>query len=60
MLEAIFASAAVGFQIGLELSSLVLGEASEKNKETKTILFMIEKEINRGDKSTGPKGGEPV
>lgn len=55
-----FVLAALRFQIGLELSSLILGEASEKNKETKTILFMIEKEINRGDKSTGPKGGEPV
>lgn len=60
MLEAIFVSAALRFQIGLELSSLVLVKASEKNEETKTILFMIEKEINRGDKSTGPKGGEPV
>lgn len=48
MLEAMFVSAAVGFQIGLELSSLILGEASERNKETKTILFMIEKEINGG------------
>lgn len=60
MLEAMFVSAVMYFQIGLELSSLVLGEASEKNEETKTILFMIEKEINRGNKSTGPKGGEPV
>lgn len=60
MLEAIFVSAALRFQIELELSSLVLVKASEKNEETKTILFMIEKEINRGDKSTGPKGGEPV
>lgn len=59
MLEAMFVLAALCFQIGLELSSLVLVEASE-NEETKTILFMTGKEINRGDKSTGPKGGEPV
>lgn len=59
MLEAMFVLAALRFQTGLELSSLVLVEASE-NEETKTILFMTEKEINRGDKSTGPKGGEPV
>lgn len=31
------------FQTGLDLSSLVLVEASEKTEKTKDILFMIEK-----------------
>lgn len=57
MLEAMFVSAVMYFQIGLELSSLVLGEASEKNEETKTILFMIEKEINGGTNPQAQREG---
>lgn len=56
MLEAMFVLAALRFQIGLQLSSLVLVEASE-NEETKTILFMTEKEINGGTNPQAQREG---
>lgn len=55
MLEALFVSAAMHFQTGLDLSSLVLVEASEKKEKTKDILFMIEKN-QQGGQIHGPKG----